>query len=289
MPEPSGSAPNQDRQVDEDSTAELDRVVSVEVDGVTVHATVGPPPSLADRVYRYIDSLCELVDEPVFVKQSGQGGLAAELGVTSRAVNDAVRRLKSAGRLDVVRHRRGCSYRTIRDEHQPGLFGVAAIGPRANPVSKSPTIGTRSERDANVIGTNEIAVPPCPLCGAKATKNTMQETTWDELQYAAHPGRVYYCTGSGRCSRLWHTTEGGIYAPGQTQLDCEEATILMLKQLGKAIPGREANGTSDPKRGEGRTGYLESYRRSHGALPWETEEGKRFLDGYKSPGGVGDI
>ena len=61
----------------------------------------------------------------------------------------------------------------------------------------------------------------------------------------------------------------------------------MLKQLGKAIPIREANGTSDPKRGERRTGYWESYRRSHGALPWETEEGKRFLDGYKSPGGVG--
>lgn len=234
------------------------------------------------------------------MKQTGQEGLAAKLGVTSRAVNNAIRRLKAAGRLDVVRHSRGCSYRTIRDEHQPELFGVAAIGPRAKPVPRSPMIGTPSERDenvigtryepdTNVIGTNEIAVPPCPLCGAKATKNTMQETTWDELQYAAHLGRVYYCTGSGRCSRLWHTTEGEIYAPGQTQLDCEEATNLMLKQLGKAIPIREANGTSDPKRGERRTGYWESYRRSHGALPWETEEGKRFLDGYKSPGGVGDI
>ena len=145
--------------------------------------------------------------------------------------------------------------------------------------------GTLGESGEQVAGNQQeaaaqIPLVSCPRCGP----GSMLPTKIRALQTASLPGTTYYCAGSNRsCSLLWHSTAGVIYEAGQRQLTHEEATILVQRHLGKPESARPTDGTKQQ-----RGGYLDSYRRRFGQLPWETAEGQRWIDGLVQINADGD-
>ena len=144
------------------------------------------------------------------------------------------------------------------------------------------TLGESGEQVAGNLQEAAAQIPlvSCPRCGP----GSMLPTKIRALQTASLPGTTYYCAGSNRsCSLLRHSTAGVIYEAGQRQLTHEEATILVQRHLGKPESARPTDGTKQQ-----RGGYLDSYRRRFGQLPWETAEGQRWIDGVVQINADGD-
>ena len=161
----------------------------------------------------------------------------------------------------------------------------AAQSPRTHREGDAQAARNREEGGAQAAGSREeggaqIPLVSCPRCGP----GSMVPTKSRALQNASLPGTTYYCAGSNRsCSLLWHSTAGVIYEGGQRQLTRDEATILVQRRLGKPEPALPTDGTKQQ-----RGGYLDSYRRRFGQLPWETAEGQRLIDGVVQINADGD-
>ncbi len=151
------------------------------------------------------------------------------------------------------------SHTRVRDR-EPGLINQVNLR-EINPVP-GPGVPARAREDA---GARHVA-PDAAVCPLHTQVHLQVVTTYRPLVaiMQATGDEIRYCYGSnGRCSWVHSRELGMVVAAGGRRLDALGIEAAYYDLRSDAQPAAGSNKDTS------RTGYLDSYRRRHGRLPWE--------------------
>ena len=206
--------------------------------------------------------LHELLDDPFL--EAGIDGTAIRPGLASAIARRTLLAVQSGGEVRVFLNDEHCR-RYIATAGVTELTAADLTGPAdANASERSPQPPTTGEPRANIFALYEQHIGPYGHSIAEQLRAAEEEypTEWisDAIAVAAE-----------RNARSWRYIDAVLRGWKQERQSASAAGITDRTRDTNHEHGEPGSDTAP----DSRTGYLDSYRRRHGRLPWEPGEPKR--------------